>query len=744
MISPLQALTKSVSSRRGSIAVVGVWLSVLIVLMVIAPGAKEHAVGSSEGSAFGRTPSAEAREQIETHFPSEDGAAALLVFHHPSGPITPEQLESIIALSEWLSSDSKPEHVASSLPFHRLPVDVRERFLSEDGSTMLLNAAMREDASSREILDTLDEIRAHAEETGLHGLKLDVTGPAGIAGDTVKLFSDADLVLLLATVGLILVILIAIYRSPLLALLPLLVAGIVYAVVDRLLGLAAQAGWIAVDKQALSIMMILLFAVLTDYCLFVVSRFREELGRTVSKHEAMRAAMSQVGEPILFSGGTVLLAVIALFAAAFEPYHSFAPVFTVAMIVILLGGLTLIPAVFTLAGRAAIRVPHPKLPDKRQKRGLWDSVARLVATRPAAVAAVISVAMVAASANALGIGFSFNLLKSFPEDMSSRAGFERLEESFSEGLLAPVTVVLESETKMEITDEWQSMLASLRKELSQVSGISDAGTEQGSLEGIGGGTSQGESLSSSGRAFRFELTLTDHPFEKEALRTVKTLRDGSRDMLREAGFDPNAYRLHFAGQTAQQLDVRDMNERDTIVVFALVTLLITIMLLFQARSILIGIAMMATMLLSYAAALGIGWGILRYGFGYEAFSYRLPLYSFVFLIALGVDYNIMLVSRITEESKRLPWKNAVQEGLARTGSVISSAGVILAATFCVLMTQPMQELFMFGFIMSIGILLDTFIIRGMLLPAILVLMGRWMKAGANRGMHNGTGRTTAR
>lgn len=164
-----------------------------------------------------------------------------------------------------------------------------------------------------------------------------------------------------------------------------------------------------------------------------------------------------------------------------------------------------------------------------------------------------------------------------------------------------------------------------------------------------------------------------------------------------------------------------MNERDMIVLFSLVTVLLTVMLGFQTRSVLLPILMMSTILLSYFATLGFGWWIFKHLLGLEAISYRLPVYTFVFMVALGIDYNIMLVSRIREEARSLPWREAVGCGVALTGGVISSAGLILAATFAVLMTQPLQELFLFGFTMAMGILLDTFLIRGIFLPAILIL-----------------------
>ncbi|REK74950.1 MMPL family transporter [Paenibacillus paeoniae] len=723
MHSFFYGLARVVSSRKGSLSILIIWLALVIILSALAPGSREHAISSSEDSIHLNTPSAEARALAQEHFPSNDGLIALLLFHDDSA-LTEEQRTAISTISEWLSSDQKPEYLAGAMPYHLFPEETQKRLYAEDGSTMLLSAALQKGADSKAISATLDEIRGYADSIGLHGMRLEVTGPAGIAADTTKLFQNADMVLLFSTVALILVILVIIYRSPLLAVLPLVIAGIVYGVVDRVIGIAASNGWIVVDKQAISIMMILLFAVLTDYCLFVVSRYREELARLASKHDAMKAAMTGVGEPILFSGGTVLLAVISLFAAVFQPYHYFAPVFAIAMVVLLLGGLTLIPAVFTLTGRAAFWPFKPKLVSPAKHReGLWSAIGRFVTKRSAFTAISVTIFMLLAAANVASISFSFNLMKSFPQELSSRQGFELLEEHYPKGRLAPVTVLLESSGKIEPSEEWLNSLRALGDRIKAVNGVESLTPDPAAIAAAGDAASlPRDFLSSDGGAIKLELTLTEHPYEAEALSTVKQLRDTSDDMLQSSGFSPGSAKLHYAGATAQQLDVRDMNRQDTIVVFSIVIVLITVMLIFQARSIWIALTMMGTMLLSYVASFGIGWAILHYGLGYDTISYRLPLYAFVFSIALGVDYNIMLVSRIIEESRKRDWREAVRVGVSRTGSVISSAGIILAATFCVLMTQPLQELFLFGFIMAIGILLDTFVVRGMLLPSLLVLM----------------------
>jgi len=720
-----KTFTHFVSSRKGAWIVLIGWIAAILLLGLAAPGSKPYAVNTGEGSVHNDTPSAAAQRIMEEHFPSKDGMTALLMFHDPNR-ISAEDRSVIAEVSKWLASEDKPQYVSAALPFHRFPKNVQDQMISKDQTTLLLNVSLQKGLESDQNYDALQQIRDRVESLQQgSSLRVEITGPAGIAADTTTLFKNADFVLMIATVALILVILIVIYRSPLLAVMPLIISGMVYMVVDRILGLAGKFGWFVVEKQSLSIMMILLFAVLTDYCLFIIARFREELRRAESKHEAMNRALAHVAEPILFSGGTVLVAMLLLFTAIFKPYNHFAPVFSVALVVILIGGVTLIPSLFTLIGRKAFWPFIPKAGMNQAvtvKEGIWGKIGSFVTRKPAVSAGVLLVLLLAASANLFGMNYSFNIMKSFPADISSRQGFEMLEQSFPPGQLAPVTVLLKSEKTIEANDALLKQIASLGDKLKsegQISSITPIITSEQAKTG----RLPSKFLSDSGQVIELQLTLTDNPYDPAALDKIAQLRKDGPGLLKASGLDPGQFSLHFAGQTAEQLDVRTMNQRDTTVLFTLITLCIAVMLAFQARSLRMAATMILTMLLSYAGTMGLGWFIFRDILGYDAVSYRLPVYTFVFLIALGVDYNIMLVSRVREEARNHEWRTAVKRGVSLTGGVISSAGVILAATFCVLITQPLQELFLFGILMAMGILIDTFLVRGMLLPAILTLTG---------------------
>lgn len=221
------------------------------------------------------------------------------------------------------------------------------------------------------------------------------------------------------------------------------------------------------------------------------------------------------------------------------------------------------------------------------------------------------------------------------------------------------------------------------------------------------------------KVIQFNLTFEESPYAVETMDALEKMRDESEELLASSNLNGE---LHFAGETATKVDDRATNNRDLVVIVLLESILIFAMLVVMTRSFKMPIYMMGTILISFLAAVGLGMFLSSLFFDINTISNRVPLYSFVFLVALGIDYNIILISRFMEERKKYPVKKAVEIAVASTGGVISSAGIILAATFAVLMTQPIQLLFVFGFIVAVGILLDTFLIRGILLPALIVLL----------------------
>lgn len=722
----LKSISNFSTQRKNVWIVCLVWILLAGIFSGIAPSVNDHKVNTGAFDLPPESLSVIAQEKLNTHFPEEYVLPAVVVIYNKKG-IDSSDLAGIKVTSEWLLSADKPEIVKNTIPFHQMPDEVLEGFLSEDQSTFVFPISLERNQEIALVNETVKTLKETLGTILPSDTEFYITGPAGIASDTIAIFSSADLVLLFSTIGLVLLILIIIYRSPLLAIMPLLIVGVVYQIVDRVLGFLASNGWLHVEAQSTSIVMILLFGACTDYSLFVFSRFREELKQVESKYEAMQRAMKQLTEPIFFSGGTVMAAMLVLLLAKYKTYQNFAPVFSVTMFFILMAGLTLIPAVFTILGRKSFYPFIPKVGDEELRpKGLWNRIGKMVTTKPWVSGGIVLAIMILFASNLLGVRYSFNIMGSFPDDMSSKIGYEILHENFPSGELAPTTVIITSETdRLPETEEFYAKIATLSNSLKNVEGVSTTNFPAVQELLLAPEWHRAQFISEDKKAVKFQLIMADNPYNKGSLDVLDELKDSRTALLEQANLPANDYVIHFAGETAKQSDIRAINYRDTALAILVITLVIFVMLIFQTKSLVAPIYMMSTIVISFMSALGISWFIFSNFLGMEAISYRIPLYTFVFLVALGVDYNIILISRIKEEAQKMGHSQAIQRAVALTGGVISSAGIILAATFGVLMTQPLLELFMFGFTVCLGILMDAFVVRGILVPSIVQVLGKW-------------------
>lgn len=607
--------------------------------------------------------SIQADKVIKENFSSSKGIPLIIVFENKKGA-TDEEIQNVLELME---------NNYSSIPkFSKIPMEQRSSFVSEDKKTFFVPLILEGQQESKEIHNEVNNIKTNVSKIISSEFNVYYTGPAGIVSDTISLFSQADVVLLLATVGLIFILLIVIYRSFILAIIPLIGAGIVYGVVDRVIGLIGKFTSITIESQALSIMMILLFAVITDYSLLLYARYKEE--------QDMKVALARTRETILFSGGTILAGVATLAFAVYEPYRNFAPVFGIAVIIMLLAGLTLLPALF-----AVVKTPKKKIESTK----IWATAGSKSTKKPWKVALPILLLLGIGTWHAITIVYSYDLLASFPKELSSREGFTKIGEAFSEGEIAPTMIVIKSKN--------EEVIADIKDKLEDRPLVSQVRS----------------SSSESDKYTQLSLILKGNPYSKEALNEVEAIREEFKDQ-----------HVQISGETVKQVDIRKINNKDTLFVMSLMTILIALMLFFQTRSIRASILMIVSILLSFGAALGFSTWIFNVFFGYTSFSYRIPLYTFVFLVALGVDYSIMLMSRLKEERKQYGEHEAIAKAVELTGGVISSAGLILAATFAVLISQPVMELKLFGFAVAFGVLVDTFIVRPLLLPALLTITSK--------------------
>lgn len=688
----LNPITDWVSTKRGMWITISVWLVVMIGLSA-GPQLSEYKVTNFQ-SLPNDAQSIIAETKLEEIFPNDQGTPGILVFHNPNGDVSHDEVKVIL---DHISS-ANISGIKSIVDISKLPPQALSGFMSEDLSTMIVPMSLEAGLGNSEYAEINDKASELGNEAA-EGLSTEfyITGPAGIAGDTVKLFEQADFVLLFATIIIILLLLILIYRSPLLAIIPLLATIIVYQVANQSIALMGSFG-LEINNSTTSIMSILLFAAVIDYSLFVFSRYREELNKVESKYTAMKQAMRATGEPVFFAGGTVLAAMLILFFTEFRDYQNFAPVFGMAIFVIMLASITLVPALFTLFGRKAFWPKVPKFgEDQEVKHRVWGAIAKFVVNKPVISGGLVAVFLVVTALNVFNLDYEFDTVKKFPKDLPSRVGYEIVESKFNKGELAPSTILLESGEALN-----EDQIEQFRSKLESYEEIDSV-----RLAGI----------SEDSKAVKLSTALSLNPYSTEAIDFVEQLQGESTSILSELQLQGDVY---YGGVTAKLVDERDINNSDIIKIVILESILILVLLIALTRSIKMALYMIATILISYVSALGLGIFLVDVLFGYDSISTRVPVYAFIFLVALGIDYNIIMVSRFLEERKTLKLKDALEVAIRNTGGVISSAGVILAATFAALTTMPIADLFVFGFMVAIGILIDTFLVRGLLLPSLIL------------------------
>ncbi|MEK4284241.1 MMPL family transporter [Ureibacillus sp. FSL K6-0165] len=694
----IQALTDKVATKKGAWITIAIWL---LIMIVISAGPKLSDYKTTNFQALpNNAESIIAQNKLDEFFPNDQGTPGIYVFHKSDGEITVEEVGEII---DGIKK-ADIEGIETIVDVSKLPPQALSAFISEDKTTMIVPMNLKNGLGSSdyaEINDKTTEVGTKIAED--LGVDFYITGPAGISGDTVKLFESADFKLLFATIIIILVLLIVIYRSPLLALIPLLATVVVYQIVNQTVALLGAAG-LEINNSTTSIMSILLFAALIDYSLFVFSRYREELNKHENQFEAMKIAMQSTAKPVLFAAGTVLAAMVILIFADFREYQNFAPIFATAMIIIMIAAITFVPALFALFGRKAFWPKIPKYGEESEvKHSIWGPIAKFVTSKPALVGVAVMLFLLITAANIMNIKYEFNMVKNFPEDLPSRVGFEIVEEKFNKGDLAQTTVLVTGE---DLTFEKIQEIAQDFSEVEQI------------------GSARASGITDDGKHGKITISLNEDPYSVEAIDFIQEFREANATYRLS---NDKKVELEFAGTTAKLVDEEEVNNRDIKIIFILETFLILVLLLILTRSIKMPIYMLATILISYASALGLGLFLLDLFFGYDAVSTRAPVYAFIFLVALGIDYNIIMVSRFIEERKYKSVKNALEIAVRNTGGVISSAGVILAATFAALTTMPVIDLFVFGFIVAVGIIIDTFLVRGMLLPSLILFFERDQK-----------------
>jgi putative drug exporter of the RND superfamily len=639
---------------------------------------------------------------------------------------------------------------------------------SPDGKAAIVTAYIKAEGEGDRILDPVKAWREEISDPG-GGLEVKITGGAGFSADAIEIFEGLDATLLLAALSLVIFLLIVIYRSPFFFLIPL--AAVVFAeILSRSIGYGVSELGVTINGQSSSIMSVLVLGAGTDYALLLVARYREELHHTVDRHEAMRTALASAGPAIFASAATVIAALLCLMLAKVNGTAGLGPIAAIGIACAALSMLTLLPALLTIFGRRAFWpfVPHTpetapsvegiterarrriveggaigalarvivasllvlvllplvlinwilrrlsgrRIPslivgpldravfipyEVRRRRlehaadathGFWKRVGDRVAAGPQRVAiGAIAVLLIFCAGFAF---FSTELTAedSYRTEVESVEGQDLLDKSFPSGTTGLTDIVVEN----------RGEVPAVRRAVTGVDGV----------EAVSGPVAEGPP------GTLVQATLEPNPYSTEAFDLIEPIRVAAQDVA------PSAL---VGGPSAVEFDVRDAAARDSIVIPPIVLLVVLLILIGLLRAVVAPLILIGTVILSFLAALGVGYFVFDVIFGFPGSDPSLPLFAFVFLVALGVDYNIFLIARAREETIRHGSEQGILRALAVTGAVITSAGIVLAGTFSVLASLPLTFLTEIGFVVAFGVLLDTFLVRSILVPATALTTG---------------------
>jgi RND superfamily putative drug exporter len=691
--------------------VVVVWLLAMFAMQPLGAKLEDETTDDTESFLPASAESTEVVQKLDDDFESGETTKGLIVYKREGG-LTPADQKKIVDDSESVQTVGQDELPLTEDPQVPFTPSAPPGLVSEDGSVAytVLTVPTNFDKQG----DWGKTVRDIVDEDQPEGLEVLLTGDLGFGADAEEVFGSIDTKLLLATVILVLVLLGAIYRAVLVALSPLIVVFFAYTIAGGFIYLLAKSGE-TVSSNSTGILIVLMFGVGTDYCLLLVSRYREELRRLEDKHEAMQHALWRSGPAILASGLTVTMAMLVLRLADAGNTSSLGPVAAIGVFSAMTAGLTLLPALLTIFGRKGFwprraMVAYDPAHAGEVRQGVWRRVGDKVLQRPAQALIVTVLVFVAGAFGLLAYKVDYSTTTFFKKSVDSVEGFEVLGDAFPQGTLAPMTVLVENDDGA-VTE----------------ANVSEAVKRLEAVDGVASATPTGLT-STDGSIASVDVVLEDDPLKKSSLEIVPTLRDAVQDL------GPGVTGL-VGGSTAINYDYDKATKEDLRLIAPLALLLIAIILAILLRSLVAPLVLIASVILSFLATLGISILFIRFVVGDAGLDASIPTFAFIFLVALGIDYTIFLMARVREEARQHGTREGTLRAIAATGPVITSAGIILAGTFSVLMTLPVTFTFDLGFMVALGILLDTFIVRTIMVPAAIELIGDkiWWPSTAEGG-----------
>ncbi|MDQ2960233.1 MAG: MMPL family transporter [Candidatus Dormibacteraeota bacterium] len=673
-MSTLRRIALFPAGHRGKWIVLVVWLVIAVFAGPV--GGKLSTVVKNDQASYlpGDAESTRVISDV-TRFPSGQTLPAVVMAERGSG-ITAADRAALAAMADQASARITVLHGRASAP---VP--------SADGKALLLIVPLQGGLDGPAVVDAVKVLRGIVA-TAPAGLHVGVGGIGGITADEINSFSGIDGILLIATLIIVIVILLITYRSPSLWIVPLLAVGIAYTLAQAVIYEMAQHAGLLVSGESQGILTVLIFGAGTDYALLLVARYREELTRHDDKHEAMQTALRRALPAVVASASTVVLGLLCLFAASLNSDRGLGPVGAIAVLCTFAALVTALPALLTVFGRRVFWPFSPqcgRTPDPMTSA--WGRIGGRIAGRQRTVWVGTSAALVVLGLFTLTLKTGLTNDQAFRTPPDSVAADRLIAQHYPAGESNPADVVATAGAAAAVLQAAQS-----------TPGVASARVAE---------TASG--------LVRIEATLDSSSGTSAAFDAVNALRTGVHAVP--------AADARVGGESAIELDVQNAAIHDREIVMPLILLVVFTVLALLLRAVVAPLLLVASVVLSYFAALGTSAILFNHVFGFAGIDQTLPLLGFVFLVALGVDYNIFLMSRVREETLIGGTRRGVLVGVATTGGVITSAGVVLAATFSALGLLPLVFLTEIGVLVAVGVLIDTLVVRSILVPALVMDVG---------------------
>ncbi|WP_436770836.1 MMPL family transporter [Yinghuangia sp. YIM S09857] len=705
--------------------VIGLWVVAAIALVAFAPKLSDITDQDTASFLPDKYESVQAADLADRQFPqSQDQTAQIVVKRTDGGPLTPEDVVATQGIMTRLAAETVARTPAPAVGDI---TSVSQAQVSPNRQIAVATATIKGTAQDTAVNDAVKRLRdATKPLVSDTGLSVGYAGGPAMSLDNEHAFKRAEAIVGIATVVLILILLLVIFRSPVAALMPIVMVGVVAAVAPSVIAMFGKAFDLHVEQSLMTILIVVLFGIGTDYIIFLLFRYRERLRVGDDAKQAMVVAVERVGEAIASAAGAVVVAFGAMILATFGGYRSMGPGLAIAVVVMAIAALTLVPAVVSLLG-PKVFWPSRSWSSRPQGHG-FQRLGRAVGRKPVVTGVLALLVMLALAGGVLGFKADYDQLGQLPGNTESAKAAKDMEKGFPAGLLNPTQVFVSSTDGTPLD---KAGVAGFARSL-------ETDQDVGALKPVNPGAEVPEyvTYSGDGTAAMVQVVLRESPYTNQALDAIAPLRETAK-----AQAPPNTEVL-VSGGTAQFADIRDATNHDMKVIFPVAGALIIVILALLLRSLVAPWYLMLAVVLGFAATLGATVYVFQGVLGDAGVMFSLPIMIYMFVVAIGTDYNILMVARLREEAQEgHEPREAAALAVEHAGPSIGAAGVILAGTFASLMFAGIAMMTQMGFAVSIGICIAAFVMSMFLVPSVTALVGHaawWPGHGDRARAHGGS------